>query len=69
MKENNSIKKVGVIGASGYAGEELLRIISGHQGAVLHAVSSRELINKSVQKTYSSLSNLMKSFFSAKQFF
>mgnify|MGYP000049951289 CR=1 FL=1 len=58
MKENSSIKKVGVIGASGYAGEELLRIISGHQGAILHAVSSRELINKSVQKAYSSLSNL-----------
>ena len=42
------MKKVGIIGGSGFAGEELIRILSSHNGTSLIAVSSRELKGQSI---------------------
>ena len=35
--------KVGIIGGSGYTGIELLRLLRQHQGAEVHAITSRAL--------------------------
>ena len=42
------MNKVGIIGGSGFAGEELIRFLSLHGSASLVAVSSRELRNQPV---------------------
>jgi N-acetyl-gamma-glutamyl-phosphate reductase len=39
---NESRVKVGVVGANGYSGEELVRIILGHPGMELVAITSRQ---------------------------
>ena len=44
------MNKVGIIGGSGFAGEELIRFLSSHENTLLHAVSSRELKGKSVSE-------------------
>jgi len=41
-------QKIGIIGASGYSGEELVRLIAGHPHAQLACVSSRSLAGKKV---------------------
>ena len=50
--------KIGILGGSGYAGEELVRLISLHPNADLVAVSSRELQGLSVADTYKDISFL-----------
>ena len=42
------MNKVGIIGGSGFAGEELIRFLSSHESTSLVAVSSRELKGQSV---------------------
>lgn len=42
------MNKVGIIGGSGFAGEELIRFLSFHESTSLVAVSSRELKGQSV---------------------
>ncbi len=42
--------KVAVVGASGYTGEELLRILSRHPSVVVTAVTSRQLAGQDVKK-------------------
>ena len=42
------MNKVGIIGGSGFAGEELIRFLSSHDSTSLLAVSSRELKGQSV---------------------
>ena len=37
----NNIVKVGIVGANGYAGAEVLRLIAAHPNAQLTAVTSR----------------------------
>ena len=44
------MKKVGIIGGSGYAGEELIRFLSFHDKTDLIAVSSRELAGSKVSE-------------------
>ena len=44
------IKKVGIIGGSGFAGEELIKFLSIHQNADLIAVSSRDLLGTKVSE-------------------
>ncbi len=39
---------VGIVGAAGYSGEELVRLIAGHPSANLTAVTSRSLAGKAV---------------------
>lgn len=48
--------RVGVIGASGYAGAELVRILSGHPQARLTAVTSRQYAGQRFDLLYPSLS-------------
>ena len=44
------IKKVGIIGGSGFAGEELIKFLSIHQNTDLIAVSSRDLLGTKVSE-------------------
>jgi len=44
------MKSVGIIGGSGFAGEELIRLLSSHKNTALIAVSSRELKGKKVSQ-------------------
>ena len=50
--------KVGVVGASGYAGIELMRILGRHQNVELVAVTSRSLEGKSVVEDMPSLRHI-----------
>jgi N-acetyl-gamma-glutamyl-phosphate reductase len=44
----NGLRKLGLVGARGYVGAELIRLLSGHPGFELGFVSSRELIGQRV---------------------
>ena len=46
----NNLTKVGILGGSGFTGEELLRILSNHPLTEVIAVSSRELLGQSTNK-------------------
>lgn len=48
--------RVGIIGASGYAGAELVRILSGHPQVQLTAVTSRQYAGQKFDKLYPALS-------------
>ncbi len=48
MKSN--LTKVGILGGSGFTGEELLRILSNHSNTQVIAVSSRELLGRSTNE-------------------
>tara|TARA_B100000579_G_scaffold419834_1_gene418867 strand:- start:1921 stop:2940 length:1020 start_codon:yes stop_codon:yes gene_type:complete len=43
----NNLTKVGILGGSGFTGEELLRILSNHPQTEVIAVSSRDLLGQS----------------------
>ncbi len=47
---NNSLTKVGILGGSGFTGEELLRILSNHPRTEVIAISSRELLGQSTNQ-------------------
>tara|TARA_B100001250_G_scaffold16656_1_gene14495 strand:+ start:1240 stop:2259 length:1020 start_codon:yes stop_codon:yes gene_type:complete len=47
---NNNLTKVGILGGSGFTGEELLRILSNHPRTEVIAVSSREFLGQSTNK-------------------
>ena len=49
--------KVGIIGATGYAGVELVRIILGHPQAELSAVGSVSFTGKKLSDVYPSLAD------------
>ena len=49
--------KVGIIGASGYAGEELVRLTLSHPKIELIKISSRELKGKRLDEVYPNLIN------------
>ena len=51
-------KKIGVIGATGYAGAELVRIILSHPNAELAAVSSVSFDGKPLSEIYPSFKNI-----------
>ena len=44
--------KVAIVGASGYSGEELVRLLLGHPGAELVAVTSRQHAGKSLAEIF-----------------
>jgi N-acetyl-gamma-glutamyl-phosphate reductase len=46
-KRMNAVK-VGIVGASGYSGEELVRLLLRHPGAELAAVTSRQFAGQAV---------------------
>ena len=47
---NNNLIKVGILGGSGFTGEELLRILSNHPRTEVIAISSRELLGQSTNQ-------------------
>ena len=47
---NNDLTKVGILGGSGFTGEELLKILSNHPKTEVIAVSSRELQGQSTNE-------------------
>ena len=47
---NNKLTKVGILGGSGFTGEELLKILSNHPKTEVIAVSSRELLGRSTNE-------------------
>ena len=47
---DKKLTKVGILGGSGFTGEELLRILSNHSRTEVIAVSSRELLGQSTNK-------------------
>lgn len=47
-----SLEKVAVVGASGYSGEELLRLLIRHPGVELAAVTSRQLAGQTVGQVF-----------------
>ena len=47
---NNNLTKVGILGGSGFTGEELLRILSNHPRTEVIAISSRELLGESTNQ-------------------
>ncbi len=49
---NNSKAKAGIIGASGYAGYELIKLISGHKNAELVVLNSRKHEGERVSSLY-----------------
>ena len=57
MNPQNKIK-VGIIGGSGYAGEELVRLVSLHANAELYAVSSRDLCGRTLKSVYDQIHDL-----------
>ena len=54
--ENSDKIKVGIIGATGYAGEELLRLLLNHPQTVIGGISSVSFEGESISKVYPSLS-------------
>ena len=51
--------KAAIVGASGYSGEELVRLLSKHPNVALAAVTSRSLIDKSVAEVMPALQHLV----------
>lgn len=47
-----NLVKVAVVGASGYSGQELIRILMRHPGVDLVCVTSRQLAGKSIAQVY-----------------
>ncbi|NBV55772.1 MAG: hypothetical protein EBR70_04200 [Verrucomicrobia bacterium] len=45
---SQNLTKVGIVGASGYTGEELVRVLARHPRVALAAVCSRTLAGKAV---------------------
>ena len=50
--------KAGVVGATGYAGAELVRLLSGHPGAELAAISSVSFEGQPLSTVYPAYYNL-----------
>jgi len=51
--------KVGIVGASGYTGEELARILSRHPGVELTVATSRQFAGKKIGEVFPNLRNLV----------
>ncbi|WP_035060077.1 N-acetyl-gamma-glutamyl-phosphate reductase [Andreprevotia chitinilytica] len=47
--------KVGIVGGTGYTGVELLRLLAGHKGVKVHAVTSRKEAGMKVAEMFPSL--------------
>ncbi len=58
--ESDSLTKVAVVGASGYVGEELVRLVLQHPRADLMAVTSRQFAGKTLAEIFPRFSHLEK---------
>ncbi len=54
-KRGSSMIKVGIIGSTGYAGEELVRILTGHRQAEVVWYGSRSYIDKKYYQVYQNM--------------
>lgn len=50
--------KVGIIGASGYAGAELVRLLLNHPKAEISAINARSYLGKPISSLYQGLRNV-----------
>src|SRR5512137_2188162 len=50
-------KKIAIVGASGYSGEELVRLLLGHPGVELAAVTSRQYAGQTLAQVYPRFAN------------
>lgn len=53
-EEATNMVKAGIIGATGYAGVELIRLLAGHGKAKLHKIASVSFTGKSISEIYPS---------------
>ncbi len=60
MTENQTVKAA-VVGASGYSGEELVRLLLGHPHVELAAVTSRQYARQSVAEIFPRFAELTES--------
>src|SRR2546421_1984164 len=51
------MKKVAIVGASGYSGEELVRLLLGHPHAELSAVTSRQYAGQALARIFPRFGN------------
>lgn len=51
------MKKVAIVGASGYSGEELVRLLLSHPDAELTAVTSRQYAGQTVGQIFPKFAN------------
>lgn len=51
--------RVGILGATGYAGAELVRILSGHPGVELTLLTSRQYAGKGFDEIYPSMAGVV----------
>lgn len=56
---SSKILKVGIVGATGYTGVELLRLLVGHEKANIHTVTSNSEKDKHVSNVFPSLSGYL----------
>ena len=47
--------KVGIIGATGYVGVELIRLLNAHPQVELSAIGSNSFVDKSITEVYPSV--------------
>lgn len=59
--------KAGIIGASGYAGAELLRLLLNHEDVEIVAISSQSYLGQSISKLYPSFYGICDMFFETDQ--
>lgn len=55
--------KVGIIGASGYAGAELVRLLLNHPDAEIAGINARSYLGKPIEQLYPSFKNTVKLIF------
>ena len=53
------MKRVAIVGATGYAGAELVRILSGHRGAELAVLTSRQYAGVRFDRVYPAMAGLV----------
>ena len=59
LSSSLNIMNTAIIGASGYSGEELVRLLSQHPDVTLAAVASRSLVGKPVAEVMPTLKHLV----------
>ena len=53
-----NLEKVAIVGASGYSGEELVRLLGRHPGVELVALTSRQLAGQTVETVFPKFAGL-----------
>ena len=51
--------KAGIVGATGYAGQELVRLLSKHPDVIIKALTSRSYTNQKFQNIYNNYTNII----------